>query len=143
MNWHKLMACGTIVLGSAVTASACVASGEEDEQPTSEDLGADTAALQESDPDRDAESACDPRDPTRRYISRSPLRCAAIRFYCEEGEEAFFDECGCGCQRRFRLRGEPCGEVVCGPGLRCCNESCAICVGPGGSCTDHICGPAR
>lgn len=48
MIWHKLMACGAIALSGAVTASSCVASGEEDERATGEDLGADTAALQES-----------------------------------------------------------------------------------------------
>lgn len=41
-------------------------------------------------------SDCDDKD--RTYVSRDPDRCAAIRFVCEPGQEAFFDECGCGCQ---------------------------------------------
>lgn len=100
MNWHRLVACGTIALASALMASACVAYDEEDEQATVEDLGADTAALleRESRPVPAREVACDPRDRTRRYISHSPRSCAAIRFRCEDGEEPFFDECGCGCQ---------------------------------------------
>lgn len=143
MIWHKLMACGAITLGSVVTVSACVVSSEDEERATGEDLGAGTAALQErhADPDPDSRPACDSRDPTRRYIARSPQRCAAIRFYCADREEAFFDECGCGCQSG--PQGEPCGDVICGPGERCCNASCSICVGPDGACTDAICGPSR
>jgi hypothetical protein len=44
-----------------------------------------------------AQKKCD-KDPTRRYVSRNPEECPAILFFCEEGETAFFDECGCGCQ---------------------------------------------
>lgn len=37
-------------------------------------------------------------DPSRIYVSRSPDKCAAIRFFCEPGKVAFFDDCGCGCE---------------------------------------------
>ena len=36
--------------------------------------------------------------------------------------------------------GEPCGNVTCPAGQECCNESCGICVPPGGSCTEQFCG---
>lgn len=35
-------------------------------------------------------------DLRRKYIAQDPEACAAIRFFCAEGE-AFFDRCGCGC----------------------------------------------
>lgn len=38
-----------------------------------------------------------PNGPEYDYISRSPATCATIRFFCEEGSEPFFNECGCGC----------------------------------------------
>lgn len=34
----------------------------------------------------------------RRYIAYSVEECAVIRFVCNDGEEAFFDATGCGCQ---------------------------------------------
>ncbi len=45
------------------------------------------------------EESCEPSsDEGRRYIGSSPEECAVIRFACEDGEEAFSNECGCGCQ---------------------------------------------
>jgi len=44
-----------------------------------------------------AKKKCDYNDPTRRYVSRDPNECPAILFFCNEGETAFFNECGCGC----------------------------------------------
>ena len=37
-------------------------------------------------------------DPDRSYVSHDPDQCAAIRFKCADGEVAFFDACGCGCE---------------------------------------------
>lgn len=37
-------------------------------------------------------------DDDRRYVSRSQSQCALINFRCNAGEEAFFDNTGCGCQ---------------------------------------------
>jgi hypothetical protein len=34
-----------------------------------------------------------------------------------------------------------CGDVVCGPGEFCCNESCSICAPDGGACIQIQCGP--
>jgi hypothetical protein len=44
-------------------------------------------------------SSCDYNDPHRRYVSRSPALCSAIQFICQPDEQAFFDACGCGCER--------------------------------------------
>ena len=35
--------------------------------------------------------------------------------------------------------GEPCGGVICSPGLRCCNPSCNICTPKGVECTQQSC----
>lgn len=35
----------------------------------------------------------------RRYMSDDPNECAAMTFLCEEGEQQFFDETGCGCEQ--------------------------------------------
>jgi hypothetical protein len=40
---------------------------------------------------------CDYNDPNLRYVSRDPAQCAAIFFFCQEGETTFFNDCGCGC----------------------------------------------
>jgi hypothetical protein len=34
---------------------------------------------------------------------------------------------------------QSCGPVTCQTGSVCCNDSCGICVIPGGSCTQQIC----
>jgi hypothetical protein len=39
-------------------------------------------------------TSCDDNNPSKRYVPCSP-----IRFLCQPGEQAFFDACGCGCER--------------------------------------------
>jgi hypothetical protein len=34
----------------------------------------------------------------REYVAESPEACQTVRFACEPGEQAFFDDCGCGCE---------------------------------------------
>ena len=41
-----------------------------------------------------------PVDPNRFYASKSPEQCASIRFACPAEEEPFFDNIGCGCERK-------------------------------------------
>jgi hypothetical protein len=48
--------------------------------------------------------ACDYDDPHRRYIRKSPEECATIRFFCQPGFQAFFDDCGCGCELAGRRK---------------------------------------
>jgi hypothetical protein len=33
----------------------------------------------------------------RKYVAQSPEACKAVRFTCVQGQQAFFDDCGCGC----------------------------------------------
>ena len=40
---------------------------------------------------------CDYNDPNLTYVSRDPAQCAAIFFFCPEGQSPFFNDCGCGC----------------------------------------------
>jgi hypothetical protein len=78
-------------------------------------------------------------DPQVRYVARSPERCAAIRFFCEDGEPVF-DRCGCGCRiERGRGPGVRCGDNFCTRGDYCCNESCGICAPRGGACIQIAC----
>lgn len=43
-------------------------------------------------------ASCDYNNPRRQYVSKSPEQCATIRFVCNPGFHAFFDDCGCGCE---------------------------------------------
>jgi hypothetical protein len=80
------------------------------------------------------EDACAIAD--RQYVSKDPEECAAIRFVCDPGYEAFFDECGCGCEPVARTA---CGDGSCGPDQFCCNPSCGICAPIGGACIQIVC----
>ncbi|MCY1075688.1 hypothetical protein [Archangium lansingense] len=53
--------------------------------------------------------ACNYNNPRRRYVAKSPEQCAAIRFICQPGFQAFFDDCGCGCElvREQQEQGAP------------------------------------
>lgn len=108
---------------------------------------------------RERRTRCDYNDPTKSYVSRDADQCATIRFICAEGQQAFFDDCGCGCQDSCTsigfcidgyvwddatcgcvpAPGEACGPVNCAAGEVCCNFSCGICTQPGGFCTQQAC----
>jgi hypothetical protein len=62
--------------------------------------------------------------------------CWVVKFFCEEGFQPFFDDCGCGCEP---VAGEPCGANTCADGEYCCNPSCGICAPEGGFCTQQVC----
>lgn len=81
-------------------------------------------------------SACRRHDANKSYVSRSPDQCAAIDFLCAEGTQAFFDKCGCGCEK---VVGTPCGNTVCGEGTYCCNASCGWCRPAGMMCIQIAC----
>jgi hypothetical protein len=102
--FKRLISCGVLVLGAALFGTGC--------SPTAE--AQQSSALEEEDPN----DSCDPAqggadcggicqkapkkpvcdDPNRVYVSKDPDQCAAIRFVCDPGQVAFFDECGCGCE---------------------------------------------
>lgn len=48
-------------------------------------------------PSQTAETACG-GEPGYTYLLHDPARCAAARFTCPAGQEAFFNDCGCGCR---------------------------------------------
>jgi hypothetical protein len=52
-------------------------------------------------------------DPERDYRSRDPEQCSVLRFVCEPGQEAFFDDCGCGCKTQRPTLVEPCRTGGC------------------------------
>lgn len=122
----RLMSCGVLVVGAALFGSACSPTAEaqqatiEEQQKSGQFCGgfagigcpegyacvddpaddcdpnqggADCGGICQKAPEK---TACD--DPNRKYVSKDPEKCAAIRFICAEKEVAFFDECGCGCE---------------------------------------------
>jgi hypothetical protein len=85
---------------------------------------------------------CDYNDPNKSYVAQSPEQCQLVKFFCEEGKQPFFDECGCGCElgdEPVPPKGEPCGDTTCTDGMVCCNASCGICTQPGMMCTQQAC----
>ena len=123
----RLLCCGALVLGAALFGTSCGPTAEASQQSStlveeqrkgtfcggfagiacaegyvcvddpSDDCdpnqgGADCGGICQ----KDKTSACD--DPTRIYVSKDPEQCATIRFVCDPGMAAFFDDCGCGCE---------------------------------------------
>ena len=81
-------------------------------------------------------NGCNYSENDKNWISKDTDTCAVIHFLCQEGEQPFFNECGCGCEPIVEL----CGDNVCGSGEYCCNSSCGICAPEGGFCTQQVCG---
>lgn len=103
--WSRYVAAAMLVAGAGLLASACavtVDEGAEDEEEADVGLAEERFMWR---PRIIRPTLIDPGwrilrclpDPRKRYIARDPEACAAIRFFCAEGEEAFFDRCGCGC----------------------------------------------
>ena len=70
--------------------------------------------------------ACHLDDPNYAYVGTSPEQCQLIKFACDEGQEYFSDDCGCGCYTPdVPAPGEPgtlCGgfaNAQCVAGLEC------------------------
>lgn len=70
--------------------------------------------------------ACHLEDPAYTYVGESPEICQVIKFGCDEGQEFFSDDCGCGCvDIATPAPGEPgtlCGgftNAQCVAGLEC------------------------
>jgi hypothetical protein len=97
-------------LGKADKAGSCW-SDEADfcGGPSSTGCWCDDACVDYGDCCADVDEACgveapqdpgicpDPDDPAVHYIFENPLQCLPILFGCEEGQQGFSDDCGCGC----------------------------------------------
>ncbi len=80
-------------LGMLLASSTFLACGpqvEPDEAPASQQ-----AALEDDSADAKPPK-CNVR-PGAYYVSRDPVQCLTITFNCAEGEQQFFNDCGCGC----------------------------------------------
>jgi len=99
-----------------------------------------------------AKPQCNFDNPDRQYAGESLEICSRILFVCDEGYQAFSDECGCGCEKidtevdndtdKGKVdSGIACGPNVCGSDMVCCNSSCGICTAPDGFCIQLACAP--
>ncbi|MBZ4421482.1 hypothetical protein [Myxococcus sp. RHSTA-1-4] len=82
--------CGGIAGITCPEGYSCVDDPRDDCDP--KNSGADCSGI------CTAESGLDAPQRGRQYVSKDPDQCAAIRFYCEAGQEPFFNDRGCGCQ---------------------------------------------
>ena len=78
----------------------------------------------------------DANDPAVNYVSEDPQTCAVIRFICNEGQEYFGGDCGCGCiDSEPPPAGDACGGLL---GLSCDEgEFCAYPAGAFCGAADH------
>jgi len=68
---------------------------EEGQEQFSDECGC--GCIGEPEPEPEPNACPDPEDPAVHYLHEDPLECLPILFGCEEGQELFSDECGCGC----------------------------------------------
>ncbi len=67
------------------------------------------------------------------YIAQG-TQCQLVKFFCVQGKEPFFDNCGCGCTST------QCAPSACGPALGMPNHLCpdgVTVAGPTGNCLKH------
>jgi hypothetical protein len=88
--------CGGFAALQCPEGYACVDDPKDSCDPATS--GADCGGICVKEKGKDKPTQCDYDDPTRRYVSQDPEQCAAIRFFCEEGFQPFFNDCGCGCE---------------------------------------------
>ena len=84
--------CGGIAAIRCPEGYTCVDDPNDDCDPNQG--GADCAGICV----KDKGNQCTGREPGLKYISRDPNQCATIRFFCEQGYQPFFNDCGCGCE---------------------------------------------
>ena len=70
---------------------------EEGQELFSNECGCGCIGDPEPEPEPEPDACPDPEDPAVHYLHEDPLKCLPILFGCEEGQELFSDECGCGC----------------------------------------------
>lgn len=89
--------CGGIAGLQCPQGYSCVDDPQDTCDPA--DGGADCGGVCVKQGEQPQQTACNYEDPARRYLAQDPERCAALRFFCETGEQPFFNDCGCGCER--------------------------------------------
>ncbi|KAK3388086.1 hypothetical protein B0T20DRAFT_365742 [Sordaria brevicollis] len=77
-------------------------------------------------------------------VSESPCDSVRCPFRCEvvNNSPVCVDPSPQDLANDTSAKGEKCGVATCPYGQTCCNESCGICVPPGGACTQQFCEPA-
>ncbi len=83
---------GMLLVSSTFLATACGPQVEPDEVP------ATAQAALEEDLEADKKPPKCETQPGATYVSRDPQECIAITYICPEGQQGFFNECGCGCE---------------------------------------------
>jgi len=83
---------GVLLVSSTFLATACGPQVEPDQ-----DVPATTQAALEDDPAAAKPPKCT-IPPGAYYVSRDPVQCLALTYLCAEGEQQFFNDCGCGCE---------------------------------------------
>ncbi|MEK6855270.1 MAG: hypothetical protein AABX73_03540 [Nanoarchaeota archaeon] len=59
---------------------------------------------------------CNYNSQTKKYIGKSKTECERLLFQCEENSQAFFDDCGCGCEtKNSNSPPRTPEETLCGP----------------------------
>lgn len=82
---------GMLLVSGTFLATACGPQVEPDDVPATTQ-----AALEDG--SADAKPPKCPTPPGATYVSRDPQECIAITYTCPEGQQGFFNECGCGCE---------------------------------------------
>jgi hypothetical protein len=80
-----------LLVSATFLATACGPQVEPDDMP------ATTGAALEDDSAEAKRPKCN-NQPGATFVSRDPQECIAITFTCPEGQQGFFNECGCGCE---------------------------------------------
>jgi hypothetical protein len=81
-----------LLVSSTFLATAC------GPQVEPEDVPATTQAALDDELDADKKPPRCETQPGATYVSRDPQECIAITYTCPEGEQGFFNDCGCGCE---------------------------------------------
>ena len=76
-----------MILVSGLFAAACGPQSETDGTSATEPTGEVSANL-----------ACTGNEPNLTYVSHDPVECLTLSWVCPQGDQQFFNDCGCGCK---------------------------------------------
>ncbi|AKT36465.1 hypothetical protein [Chondromyces crocatus] len=91
--------CGGIANMPCPDGFACVDDPHDDCDPRRGGYDCGGICVPESDENTPpgAQEACSYDEEDKNYVLRDPQTCMAALFRCPDGQDAFFDHCGCGC----------------------------------------------